>query len=29
MESNPGYSINPDYAVADNDIPDQLLAVLD
>lgn len=29
MESNPGYTINPDYALAENDIPDRLLAALD
>jgi hypothetical protein len=29
MESNPGYSINPDYAMADNDIPDKFLAAID
>lgn len=29
MDSFPGYTINPDYAMAENDIPDRFLAIID
>jgi hypothetical protein len=29
MDSFSGYSINPDYALAENDIPDRFLAAID